>query len=1181
MFDRWGTVVHRFRYTVLGVVVVALLGMAGFGLSLNDHLSQSGWDDPGSASVIGAQLADDTFGRDTNSDVLVMYTAPPGTTITDPTFRSQVKASLDSLPVNHPDQIEKVNASFITSASLASADGTVGVASIAIQGDDDTARANNFRDVRDVFYIDGVDVQLAGLLPITGALNDTMAQDIKRMEILAFPAVGILLFFVFGGAVAAALPLIVGGLTVFGANGIVRLITEFTEVNNFVASVVSLIGFGLAIDYGLFMVSRFREELADGRSVPDAVRRTVATAGRTVVFSATIIIASLGGLILFPQGFLKSVAYGSIATVGLAAFTSITVLPAILGILGRRVDALSFKAIRQTKTSEEIENGFWGRLTRWVMKHPVKVTVPVVAALLLLTLPAGNIAFGGINEDYLPPNNVTREAQEHFDELFPGLRTEPLKLVVQNAQGPQIGTLMGEASNAPGLVETFTIENIDNNAGVAVLKAGLVDRNDYNATIQYLRSMPVPDGVNVYVAGTPAIEHDSIAALLDRLPLMLSLIVVVTTLLMFLTFGSLVLPIKAILATGLSLGATMGILTWIFVDGHGSELLNFTPGGIMAPVLVLIVAIIFGLSTDYEIFLVSRIVEARAHGASTAEAVRIGTAHTGRIITAAALILIVVTGAFAFSDLVMMKYISYGMIAALIIDATVIRMLFVPATMKLLGDDSWWAPAWMKRLQERIGLAEPISDADAIPANVPQLEPVGVIPLMEAGAEGGEPMTVPIPRIEPRGMPSRRARRRIEEPAPTATHRPAELDMVGADGGGPGSGPGRRATPQRGPLRPPPSQPPSQPRPNDDEPRYAPAHFAQTAPADPRAAGPDGPPEPRFDAAGSRPNGAPEANPAAGRPGAVNGVNGGVNGTDAAHGASPHGADDDAYAGPPTQQYPAGLIPPPYLDDDEYDDEYGNEPAVNGGAPGHPGSPARDGAPASASQQRPIESWLAELRSTSTEAAPEAPAPTHSPINGGAGRPPSSAPDYRAVPDRRKPSGSRAEDDNRFGGEYASSDPLFDGGAGRGGRHDREHPDDASGYSQVAPGAAYPGEDDYMTSETDSAGSRRIGSHRAPTGAIPVVPVPTDGSYGGRRHRRSAEEAAAGSDVEQTTSAPTSPARQDGRYRNEAPAAPRNGNGHRYGDAEPEQDSDDSNGRHAATTGAITVSELLARQRRD
>lgn len=1112
MFDRWGDIVHRFRYTVLGVVVVALLGLAGFGLSLADHLSQSGWDDPGSASVVGAKLADETFGRDTNSDVLAMYTAPPGATINDPAFRAKVEESLDSLVAAHPDRIARVNGSFITSAGLAAADGTVGVASIAIVGDDDTARANNYRDVRDAFAIDGVDVQLAGLLPITGALNDTMAQDIKRMELLAFPAVGILLFFVFGGAVAAALPLIVGGLTVFGANGVVRLITEFTEVNNFVASVVSLIGFGLAIDYGLFIVSRFREELADGRSVGEAVRRTVATAGRTVVFSATIIIASLGGLILFPQGFLKSVAYGSIATVGLAAFTSITVLPAILGILGHRIDALSFAAIRQNKTSEEIENGFWGRLARWVMKHPVKVTVPVVVGLLLLTLPAGNIAFGGINEDYLPPNNTTREAQEHFDDLFPGLRTEPLKLVVQNAQGPQIGTLMGTASNAPGLVENFSIENIDNTAGVAVLKAGLVDRNDYSATIEYLRSMAVPDGVNLYVTGTPAIEHDSIAALLERLPLMLALIVVITTLLMFLTFGSLVLPVKAIVATGLSLGATMGILTWIFVDGHGSELLNFTPGGIMAPVLVLIVAIIFGLSTDYEIFLVSRIVEARAHGASTAEAVRIGTAHTGRIITAAALILIVVTGAFAFSDLVMMKYISYGMIAALIIDATVIRMLFVPATMKLLGDDSWWAPAWMKRLQERIGLAEPISQADVIPSDVPRLEPVGVIPLMAVG-DAGESMTVPIPRIAPHGMPSRRTRRRVEEAPPTAAHRPAELDMIGRDDRG-------SRTPRSG--RPPAS-----------------------------AGGPPPPPD--------------RARPT-----------------------------DDAYAGPPTQQWSAESMAPLSRDDDDWQ------------APPTPPTP-----------KRPAEFWLADLRSPSSETPAEADrsAPESSVDRG-----------QRAASDRDVPSGFQATANDRFGTEYASSDPLFDRGAGRSGGPDRRHPDQAAGYPQVSPGAAQPGEDDHMTSETDDG---RRGSHRAPTGAMPAVAVP-DGSYGGRRHRRPAGEPA----TEQATNGPgaprqaSSPASRsaypaapsypgapaspspaaprpasapaaprpasarvpssgpagrgegDRRYPAGDPAGRRNGNGRRYGDA-PEQDDDDSIGRHAPSTGAITVSELLARQRRD
>ncbi len=272
------------------------------------------------------------------------------------------------------------------------------------------------------------------------------------------------------------------------------------------------------------------------------------------------------------------------------------------------------------------------------------------------------------------------------------------------------------------------------------------------------------------VGGTPAIEQDSVDALLDRLPLMVVSVILLTTLLMFLTFGSLVLPIKAALMSALGLGSTLGILTWIFIDGHGSGLLNFTPGPIMSPVLVLIIAIVYGLSTDYEVFLLSRMVEARAQGASTTESIRIGTAHTGRIITAAALILIVVTGAFGLSDLVMMKYISYGMISALIIDATLIRMFLVPATMKLLGDDCWWAPAWMKRIQQKIGLGEPILDNELVLANVPQIAPVGAIagpgqprkieaasrvmppPAPAAQPESGprvpDPLTEPIPLSE-------------------------------------------------------------------------------------------------------------------------------------------------------------------------------------------------------------------------------------------------------------------------------------------------------------------------------------------------------------------------------------------------------------------------------------------------
>ncbi len=711
MFAAWGDLVHRWRYTVLGVMIAGLLAMATYGVGFESHLSQGGFDDPGSESVKAANLADETFGRDAEGDVVVLYTAPDGKTVDDPDFYAKVTTSLNSLVAEHPDQISKINGSYfkadgtVTAAALATTDKKQAIASIAIVGDNDTELTNNFQTVEKVFYIDGVDVQVAGLQAVAGALQSTMSEDIHRMEILAIPAVAILLFFIFGGVVAAALPLIVGGLTVVGANGIVRLFTNFTEVNTFVAPVVSLVGLGLAIDYGLFIVSRFREELGDGHTTKDAVRRTVMTAGRTVAFSATMIVASLGGLLLFPHGFLKSVAYGSIATVALAALTAVTVLPALLAILGPRVDALGLKFMRKTKSSEQIENGMWGQWTAWVMRRPIKVAVAIVLGLLVLTIPVGKIEFGGINETYLPPDKPTRVAQEQFDELFPGQRTEPLKLVIEGAQGASLGQITRQANEAPGLIEKFS-PNEASKDGIIVFKAGLVDRNDSAAAIEALRSIDVPEGATVSVTGTPAIEYDSIAAIEDRLPLTALLIVLIVTLLMFLTFGSLVLPIKAVLMSALGLGATMGILTWIFIGGHGSELMNFTPGPIMAMILLLIGAIVFGLSTDYEVFLLSRMTEARQKGANTTDAIRIGTAHSGRIISAAALILIVVTGSFAFSDLVMMKYIAFGMIAALIIDATVIRMFLVPSVMKLLGGRCWWAPQWMKKVQTKLGLGE-------------------------------------------------------------------------------------------------------------------------------------------------------------------------------------------------------------------------------------------------------------------------------------------------------------------------------------------------------------------------------------------------------------------------------------------------------------------------------------------
>jgi RND superfamily putative drug exporter len=495
-----------------------------------------------------------------------------------------------------------------------------------------------------------------------------------------------------------------------------------------------MIGVGLAIDYGLFVVSRFREEIADGYDTETAVRRSVMTAGRTVTFSAVIVIASAAGLLLFPQGFLKSLTYAVIAAVMLSAVLSVTLLPACLGVLGRHVDAFGVRTLlripffrnwkptnwwlnwlahrlQKTKTREEIETGFWGQLLNRVMKRPILFAAPIIVVLILLIIPLGKLSLGGISEKYLPPNNPVRQAQEDFDRTFPGFRAQQLTLVIQNASPPQIDAIANKAAQVSGFTNPTWQPRPATDEGnpdpkVTVLQNGLVNSKDAAAKISYLRSIQPARGVTLWVGGTPALEQDSIRKIITHMPLMVVILICTTTILMFLTFGSLVLPIKAAVMTALTMGSTLGVLTWVFVDGHFSKWLNFTPTPLTAPVIGLIIAMIYGLSTDYEVFLLSRMVEARERGMSTAEATRLGTAASGRVITAAALIPVVVGASFAFSDLVMMKYLAFGLVSALLLDATVVRMFLVPSVMKLLGEDCWWAPLWMRRIQNRIGLGE-------------------------------------------------------------------------------------------------------------------------------------------------------------------------------------------------------------------------------------------------------------------------------------------------------------------------------------------------------------------------------------------------------------------------------------------------------------------------------------------
>ncbi|CAM2763298.1 MMPL family transporter [Skermania piniformis] len=694
MADRFaglGRWICRARWTVLAAAIV-LVGLSGlYGLDLGQRLSQEGWFDDSSESVRAAELADRTFGRDTDGDVLVLYTAPPGRSVDDPALTATARAGLARLATDHPDAVLKVDGYWDGPFNAAMADPSRqhAFASVGLTGSG-SVTLTHYLAIEDDLRASGgeLQVQLAGVQPVVQALNDGMQRDIHRAELIALPVVAVLLFFVFGGAVAALLPVLIGGMTIIATQGVMRYLTTFIEVNAFATAVVTLVSLGLAIDYGLFTVSRFREELAAGRSVDEAVIRTVATSGRTIVFSALIIATSLAALLIFPIRVLRSVAYGGISSVLLAALLSVTVLPAVLRIIGHRVDALSWRRFARTRTAAQIDAGWFSRLAVASMRRPWLVAVPIVLLLLALVAPARSATFGGLSERYLAPDNPARVAQQDFDAIFPAFRAEPLRLVVIGASNDQLAAIRAKASAAPGLTGPFEPATPTED-GTTVLQAGLVDKSNADLTIAVLRGLEPPAGVRTLVTGIPALERDAINGMIDGLPVLALLLVLTTTLIMLVAFGSLLLAVKAIVLSLLSLGATLGILTWIFVDGHGAAQLNVTPGPLMFAALLLIVVVVSGLSTDYEVFLMSRMVEARADGASTPEAIRSGVAHTGGVITAAASILVVVTGAFGFSDLAMMKYIAYGMIAALIIDATVIRMLLVPVTMRLMGDRTW------------------------------------------------------------------------------------------------------------------------------------------------------------------------------------------------------------------------------------------------------------------------------------------------------------------------------------------------------------------------------------------------------------------------------------------------------------------------------------------------------------
>ncbi|WP_040779826.1 MMPL family transporter [Nocardia pneumoniae] len=675
---------------VLAIVagVMLLAGLVGLGAS--DKVTAAGFVDPGSESARVDELVSEHFGPQ-NPDVVVRYTAPEGQTVDDIGARVQeTLARIDPAMLQRP--IETYwNAGFARKQFLRSADNRHALAVVYLAGDANQ-RVSAYPDIEPKLRVPGIATDLSGYSAISTEINEQSQHDLLRAESLSLPLTLAILVAVFGGFIAASFPVVVGGLTVLGAMGAIRVLAEVTEVSTFAVNVASLLGLGMAIDYGLFLVTRFREEVAAGHELKTAITRTYATAGRTVAFSALLLICAFAGTFVFPQAVLRSLGIGAITAVGLAAALSLTVLPALLALFGSRIGSA-----RATDRAER----FWGRLVDRVLRRPGLVTVVVGAVLLVLAAPLSGLRLGDIDHRALPEGNEMRTVVEELTAQFPAAGSG-VTAVLHGEDGPPQSAAVDAAAAALGKAEGVRqVVQVGRAEDFVVFHAFLnsTDRTEEaGATVRGMRALTPPDGTDIWIGGDTAATVDSVRSIVARMPWMILVMVTATMVLLFAAFRSIVLPLKAVAMAFLSLAATFGVLAWIFCGGHLAGVLGVSTGTITAGMLVLILAVVFGLSTDYEVFLLSRMVEAHDAGADTAASVRLGTVKTARVITAAATLLVIVTGAFTLSPLGPMRFLGLGMIIALVVDATLVRMLLVPALVQLMGPANWWSPRRRRRL---------------------------------------------------------------------------------------------------------------------------------------------------------------------------------------------------------------------------------------------------------------------------------------------------------------------------------------------------------------------------------------------------------------------------------------------------------------------------------------------------
>ncbi|CAN2173212.1 COG2409 Predicted drug exporters of the RND superfamily [Candidatus Nanopelagicaceae bacterium] len=689
--------VVRHSKAVLIVFTIAILGAGGIGSLAFSKLDSGGYSDLSSDSAKAATYLTEKFGVVEPVAVLVVDTGNKA--VDDPEI-AQAAIALEKKIAQVPGISRTL--SFWSTGGAQGMKATDGKAAFLfayanLKANDFDKLGNIGAQIQEEFdgAIGVLTVYASGSGVITHAINHKIEKDLALAETIAIPLTFLLLTFVFGALVASAMPLVVGVSAILGAFFIIYLITLFTNVSIFALNLITGLGLGLGIDYALLMVNRFREELHAGKSVEESIITTVNTAGKTVFYSGLTVLVTLSALLLFPLNFLKSFGYAGVSVVSLAVLGALIPLPALMAILGSKID----KGVVRKSGITPKEDGRWAHTARNVMRRPVPVVIGSLLVLGIFAAPVTNIAFAQVDSRVLPKSDPAAIGAAKILERFNGFEGSPIEVVIPNGVGreSQINSYLAEVTKIDGIARVSPIETYGSDLRIQVIPSKASRSLAAEQIIHDIRAIPSPAGT--LIGGAAADFTDSQDGIARTLPWALGWIAFWVMILIFIFTGSIILPIKAVLLNALSLLATLGAITWIFIDGHLKWLVgDFTVTGTLDTGSVILVAVVvFGLSMDYEIFLLSRIREEHMAGKSNIESVAVGLQRSARIITAAALLLAVVFASFMISGVTSIKMLGFGVALAVILDATLVRALLVPALMRLFGERNWWAPKALRR----------------------------------------------------------------------------------------------------------------------------------------------------------------------------------------------------------------------------------------------------------------------------------------------------------------------------------------------------------------------------------------------------------------------------------------------------------------------------------------------------